>query len=58
MKKNKHPYKQGVVNTDAHPKIKKGQIVEIMEEVGEFYKIRVYITGKPDQIEKKFVNLD
>jgi hypothetical protein len=48
-------YKQGLVNTSTHPVIKKGQVVEIMEEDGEFYKVRVFITGKAEKIEKKFV---
>lgn len=58
IRRAKSPYIQGVVIDDTHPNIRKGQIVEIVKEEGEFYKVRVYLTGALDTIEKKYISLN
>ena len=58
IKKRNHPYRQGVVNTIEHPRLLKGQIVELLDENEEFFKVRVYITGKIESIKKTHINLE
>ena len=53
--RKKYAYKTGIVITEEHPSLLKGQVVEVMAEEGEDYLVRIYITGKPAKIEKKFV---
>lgn len=54
--KIKRAYRQGQVLTENHPTLNKGQIVEIIKEDEEYYDVRVFITGKSERIEKKFVD--
>jgi hypothetical protein len=51
----KFPYKNGVVTTDTHPTLLRGQVVEIVDDLGGVYKVRVFISGKPTTIEKIYV---
>ena len=51
-------YKQGVVITSSHPVLLEKQVVEIIEDNGDTYKVRVFITGKIENIEKKFVKIN
>jgi len=53
--RRRYSYKTGIITTEEHPSLLKGQVVEIMGEDGEDYLVRVYITGQPSKIEKKFV---
>jgi len=55
VNRRRHAYRHGVVTTDSHPVFLKGQVIEIMAEEGEDYIARVFITGLPGKIEKKFV---
>ena len=57
MKKIRSPYRQGAVNTTEHPKLTKGQIIEIMEENETSYRVRTFLTGKPESIKKEHVSL-
>lgn len=57
MKRNR-PYKQGVIATETHEFLKKGQIVEIIEEHDDFYKIRVFITGFIETVKKEDVSIN
>jgi len=50
-----YAYRIGIVTTEEHPSLLKGQVVEIMAEDSEDFLVRVYLTGKPAKIEKKFV---
>jgi hypothetical protein len=49
----KFPYKNGVVTTDTHPTLLRGQVVEIVDDLGEVYKVRVFMSGNPTTINKK-----
>lgn len=53
--KKRFAYKTGIVTTDKHPVLLKGQAVEIMLESGNDYIVRIFMTGQPEKIEKKFV---
>jgi hypothetical protein len=53
--KRRHPYKNGIVKTDNHPSLLKGQVIEILEDCGEFYRVRVFINGKNEEIKKEDV---
>lgn len=58
MRKIRGPYRQGVINTDNHPIYKKGQIVEIVGEFQENYKVRTFLTGKVEEIKKEYISLE
>ncbi len=47
------PYKQGIVNTDDHPVLRKTQIVSIIFEEGEYYIVKPYIASVEQKIFKK-----
>lgn len=51
----KRTYKQCVINTDFHPVLKRGQIVDIISETPEFYLVQSFETGTPEFISKKDV---
>ena len=51
----KFPYKNGIVITDEHPNLLRGQVVEVIEDLGDIYNVRVFISGKPTTINKKDV---
>jgi hypothetical protein len=55
MVRKKFPYKQGVVKTPTHPTLIIGQVVEILEDCGDHYKVRVFINGKTETIQKNEV---
>ena len=57
MKRNR-PYKQGIVNTDNHPPLIKGQIIEILEEHDDYYKVRLYLTGGIEKIKKEEISIN
>jgi hypothetical protein len=48
-------YRNGIVASDEHPILLKGQVVEIMEEQEEDYIVRVFLTGQPLKVEKKHI---
>lgn len=45
MKNKRFCYRQGVILTEAHPILLKGQVVEIIEEAGPHYVVRVNINS-------------
>jgi hypothetical protein len=49
----KQNYRQALVNTSEHPIFKKGQIVNIISEEGEFCLVNYYVTSHPEKIEEK-----
>jgi hypothetical protein len=53
--KKRFAYRTGIVKVDNHPIFLKGQVIEIMEDCGDFYKVRVYMTGKQEEIKKEDV---
>lgn len=53
MNKRRFAYKQGIVNTIEHSTLLKGQVVEILEESGEYYRVRVFINAKIETVNKK-----
>jgi hypothetical protein len=58
MRKIRSSYRQGVVNTEEHPVLKKGQIIEILDENEEFFRVRVFLTGKIESIKKIHISLE
>jgi hypothetical protein len=46
-------YKQGVVNTEEHPVLRKTQIVSIIAEEGDFFIVKPYIASIEQKISKK-----
>jgi len=56
--KRNRPYKQGIVNTENHPPLLKGQIVEILEEHDEYYKVRLYLTGGIETVKKEEISIN
>jgi hypothetical protein len=51
----KQNYRQAIVNTTEHPIFKKGQIINIISEEGEFCLVNYYVTSRPEKIEKKYL---
>ena len=54
--KIKRAYRQGVVITENHPTLNKGQIVDIIFEGQDFYTVQSFTTGTQEKIDKKFIN--
>jgi hypothetical protein len=48
-------YRQGVVNTNLHPTLLNGQIVYILEDNQDFYKVKVCNNSRVEIIEKKYI---
>lgn len=55
MIRRRNAYRHGIINTESHPTLMRGQVVEIISEEEDLYKVRIFITGKLETIEKKFV---
>jgi len=53
--RKRFPYKTGVVNTTTHPILMKGQVVEVLSESSDYYKVRVYLTAKVETLKKEDV---
>lgn len=53
--KKRYPYKNGIIKTDTHPTLLKGQVIEILEDCGDFYKVRIFLNGKHEEIKKEDV---
>jgi hypothetical protein len=53
--KNKRSYRQCVIDTDTHPILQKGQIVDIIFEGYDFYTVQSFTTGTQENIKKEFV---
>jgi hypothetical protein len=53
--KRRYPYRNGIVKTDNHPNLLKGQVIEIIEDCGDFYKVRVFINAQKEEIKKEDV---
>jgi hypothetical protein len=47
------PYKQGIVNTDDHPVLRKTQIVNVLAEDGDFYIVKPFMSTVEIKISKK-----
>lgn len=47
------PHKQGIVNTDNHPVLRKTQIVNIILEEEDFYIVKPCISSIEQKISKK-----
>lgn len=50
-------YKHGIVDTDSHKVLRKGQQVRVMYEREGFYMVKPYISEIEQKIEKIFVIL-
>lgn len=48
-------YKQGVVNTDEHPVLRKTQIVSIIGEDEDYFIVKPYIDSMEQKIKKEDV---
>jgi len=55
VKNKRFCYRQGVIMTDAHPVLLKGQVVEIIDESESQYKVRVNINSPVFILNKKDV---
>jgi hypothetical protein len=53
--KRRCPYRNGIVKTDSHPTLLKGQVIEILEDCGDIYKVRIFLNGKKEEIKKEDV---
>ena len=53
--KKRYPYRNGIVKTDNHPNLLKGQVIEILEDCGDFYRVRVFVNAKNEEIKKEDV---
>jgi len=47
------PYKQGIVNTDDHPVLRKTQIVNVLFEEEDFYIVKPFMATVEIKISKK-----
>jgi hypothetical protein len=56
--KIKRSYRQGVIITENHPTLNKGQIVEITSEDEFYYTVQSFYTGSLEKVEKKDLQLD
>jgi len=56
--KLKRSYKQGSIQTDTHPILKKGQIVDIISETKDLYLIQSFVTGHPEFIKKQDIKIN
>lgn len=56
--KIKRSYRQGIVITENHPTLNKGQIVEIISEDDFYYTVQSFYTSGLEKIEKKDLQLD
>jgi hypothetical protein len=46
-------YKQGIVNTDEHPVLRKTQLVSIIYEKDDYYIVKPFISSLEQKISKK-----
>jgi hypothetical protein len=53
--KRRYPYRNGIVKTDNHPTLLRGQVIEILEDCGDFYRVRVFINAQEEEIKKEDV---
>jgi hypothetical protein len=51
----KSTFKSGVVNTDTHPVLLLGQVIQIINEEGIYYIVRLNYNSKLESIEKRYV---
>jgi hypothetical protein len=58
MKNKRYNYRQGVVITENHPTLNRGQIVEILREEEFYYIVQSGRTGSLEKIEKKDISFD
>jgi hypothetical protein len=56
--KIKRAYRQGVIITENHPTLNKGQIVEITSEDEFYYTVQSFYTGGFEKVEKEDLQLD
>ena len=54
----KRAYRQGMIITENHPSLNKGQIVEIISEDQFYYTVQSFNTGSLEKVEKKDLQLD
>lgn len=48
-------YKNGIINTDTHPVLRKGQAVKVMYEKDGFYIVKQHVTCMEQKIKKEDV---
>ncbi len=48
-------YKSGIINTDTHPVLKKGQMVKVLYEKDGYYVVKPYIACFEQKIKKEDV---
>lgn len=48
-------YRQGVINTDSHSTLRKGQIVRVLYERDGFYVVKSYASSQEQKIKKEDV---
>jgi len=56
--KRGRPFKQAVVTIETHPVLRKGQIVDIIEEEENRYKVRSFLTAKYEFVNKKDISIN
>jgi len=50
-------YKQGIVNTDTHLILKRGQVVSIISETSDVYLVQSFLTNSPEFIKKEYLKV-
>jgi len=51
-------YKQGIVNTDSHKVLRKGQIVRVIYERDGYYVVKPYIACVEQKIKKEDITVN
>lgn len=53
MERNFQSFKQGIIRTETHSVLKKGQIVQIVSEDDETFTVKPYIASVSQKIKKE-----
>jgi hypothetical protein len=48
-------YKQGIINTESHTVLRKGQLVKVLYEKDGFYMVKPYVASMEQKIKKEDV---
>jgi len=57
MNLKKSAYKKGIVETNEHYSLKKGQVVDIISEKLDVYLVQSYQTSKPEFVKKQDIKM-
>jgi hypothetical protein len=58
MSINKFKFKTGIVKTKKHPVLKFGQVVSIIEETDDLYRVKVHANSLAEIISKQDLSLN